>query len=93
MLIGKTHHIPIKKARPSKGQHIRYLLVFLLFVSIFVTMPSKNGLDNFDDLYSDDAVLCKEVILGVLTLPKISKGPFPQIPKMSRLSFRLPALS
>ena len=48
----KTHNQPIKGARPTKGQHISFLLVFsFLFCSFLCSAPCKNGSTDFDDPY------------------------------------------
>jgi hypothetical protein len=33
----KTHHQPIKRAQPTKGQHISFLLIYFLFWILFVS--------------------------------------------------------
>jgi hypothetical protein len=48
----ETHHQPIKGAPPTKGQLVSFLFVFLfLFCSFLVTVLSKHGSADFDDLY------------------------------------------
>ena len=78
----KTHHQPIKGVRPTKGQHISFLLVFFsffffLFFSFIGSAPCKNGSADFDDLYVKRRGLTQGgVFWGSQRLQKLPKGSF-----------------
>jgi hypothetical protein len=70
----KNHHKPIKGARPTKDQHIGFLLVFPLFVS-WLSAPQKL-LNRFrQSISSNDSVSRKEVPFGgSYRLQKLPRG-------------------
>jgi hypothetical protein len=76
----KTHHHPTKRAPPTNGPHISFLLVFffifffICFVRFLSPRPAKTARPISTIYTSNDAVTHKEVTLGGPTLPKTSNG-------------------
>ena len=83
----KTHHQPIKGVWPTKGQHIRFLLVFFsfffLFCSFLGSATCKNGWADFDDLYVKRRGLAQGgAFWGSQRLQKFPRGSFsPKTPQ------------
>jgi hypothetical protein len=63
----KTHHKPIRGARPTKRQHTIFLVFFFSFLSLH---PAKAARQIFTIYTSNDAFSRKEVPLGGLNACK-----------------------
>ena len=85
----KTYNQPIKGVRPTKGQHISFLLVFFLlflfyFVRFLAQRPAKTALPILTVYTCNDAVSRKEVPFGGSNACKnFQAGHFP--PKHPRI--------
>jgi hypothetical protein len=76
----------IKGARPTKGQHKSFVLVFSFLVcSFLVTTPSKNGSADFDDIYVKQRGFAQgSAFRGYLRLQEFPRGSLsPKPPKNS----------
>ena len=75
----KTHHQPIKGVRPTKGQHISFLLVIFFFFILFLAQrPAKTARPILTIYTSNDAVSRKEVPFGgTNACKKFQGGHFP----------------
>ena len=79
----KTYNQPIKGVRPTKGQHISFLLVFFIlffyFVRFLAQRPAKTARPILTIYTSNDAVWRKEVPFGgPNTCKNVQGGHFPQ---------------
>jgi hypothetical protein len=90
-----THHKPIKGARPTNGQHIRFLPVsvsFLFVCFLFVYCPAINA--DYDDLCQATYFHARRCPLRVLALLKNFPGVHSlQKPSSHRLGIEISSLN
>jgi hypothetical protein len=88
--MAQTHHKTIKGAWPTNGQYISFQLVFFFF-HLFVSChcAQQKPLGRFRRFACQTTRLhASKCLLGILTLPKTSKGSFSQ-KTPQRVGFKL----